>query len=106
MTITAEAHTDCYTAEVKFDAVRWFEQAADAEIIALSECGWGGDIPSDGVALSEEAHNAEVADFFTVHRVLRRKNPDIGFECYVSDAEARAWVAVNRPALVAQLGED
>jgi hypothetical protein len=105
-TIPAEVHTDCRTAEAKFDAERWFEQASDEDILQLNDCGWGGDLPADEVAeyFSDGKLDPNVVEVFNVLHILRRKD-DIGFECHVEEEEAIAWLKKNRPWLHAIIVE-
>jgi hypothetical protein len=103
-TIPAEVHTDCHTAQARFDAEPWFNQASDQAILALAECGWGGDYPADEVAefFSDTKRNKEVEDVFHTLRILRRKE-DIGFECHVEEEPAMAWLRQNRPHMVTMI---
>jgi hypothetical protein len=106
MSIKAEVHTDCRTAEAKFDATHWFEQATDNEILDLADCGWGGDFASDAVAeyYNDTASDPAVEEVFKVLHILRRKE-DIGFECNVDETDALAWVKEHRPWLHAIIVE-
>lgn len=105
--IPAEVHTDCYTEETNFDAIRWFEQASDEEILQLHECGWGGDNPSDEVALYFENKKGyeNVTEVFETLQILRRKE-DLGFECHVEEEKALNWIEKNRPYLHAIITND
>jgi hypothetical protein len=97
--IKAECHSDDRRVEITFDALKWFQQASDKEILDLAECGWGGDYPADYVAHffgSRATH-----DLFLY---LEKFAPnDTGFECHVDEAMARAWIAKRRPHLVDKL---
>lgn len=99
--VSAEVHTDCRTFEAEFNATPWFGEASDDDIIELSQSGWGGDAEADDVALGLENKPGyePLTDFFRGLRALRRKNSDIGFECYIKEEEALAWVKENRPHL-------
>ena len=48
--INSSVHTDDYKHDVPFNAILWFEQATDEEIINLIECEFRGDYPADAVA--------------------------------------------------------
>lgn len=102
LTISAEVHTDCRSAEAKFDATRWFEQASDEEILQLAECGWGGEYPADEVAefFSDSKLDEKVVEVFHVLHILRRSK-EMGFECNVNKEEAMVWLQQNRPYLAA-----
>ena len=96
--IPAEVHRDDFQFEASFDALEWFKQASDEEILALAACDWGGDYPAD-----------EVAQFFDT---LAFYNPEVGcvldnttaeegmgFECHVESAAAMRWLKDNKPNL-------
>lgn len=101
--IAAECHTDDRVYEVNFDARPWFEQASEEEILDLARCGWGGNYPSDQVAIDSAEWSDEVSEMF---RYIYRKNSKglgdtIGFECHVESKDAYKWLEANRPGLVA-----
>ena len=80
---------------ITFDASLWFEQASDKEILDLSSKGWRSSYEADQVGEffgSGETANPRIVEFFD------RKVA--GFEVYVNDDEAVAWVKVSRPSLV------
>ena len=91
--VTASAYDDEHYHEVpEFDCTPWFEQAADEDIVALADCGWGGDYPADQVAEYFEYNNhyPEIVALFQYKRS--------GFECHVNETEAVAWLRVNSSA--------
>ena len=94
--IKAEIHTDDRKVEVTFDATPYFNQASDADIVALHDCGWGGDYPSDNVAIFCADINPEVAKLFNYLEIVR----DQGFECNVDEASAILWLKENRKKLI------
>lgn len=102
MIIPAEVHSDDYVYTVNFDAVEWFEQAQDSEIISLAEIGWRGDYAADAVAKFFAESNPDVA---TLMDYLRRisglpSHEDYsGFECSVTEDAVLDWLKINRPAL-------
>jgi hypothetical protein len=105
--IPAEVHTDDYHYEVAFDALPWFEQASDQEIIALARCGWGGDYEADEVAEFCADHNAQVARLFDyLSHGPRMGRDSVGFECRVDNNAALVWIKTNRPALSDKLPDD
>ena len=97
--IRARVHPDDHAIEVPFDATPWFEQASDEEIMELVGCDWGGDYPADRVAMhmADEAH-PEVAAVFRYVEIAQNVR-DVGFECYVEEADAVAWLRQHRPHL-------
>jgi hypothetical protein len=100
MSIKAEIHTDCRTAEANFDATHWFQQASDNEILDLADCGWGGGLAADDVAeyYNDRKSDLGVEEVFTALHILRRKQ-NIGFECNVDGEDALAWLKEHRPWL-------
>jgi len=98
--ITAEVHRDDFHYQAEFDAVRWFEQASDDEIIALAEIEWGGDQASDEVARFFEDKNEDVADVLANTAC----EEGLGFECHVDAGAAETWLKANRPDLYHKLG--
>jgi hypothetical protein len=106
-TIEAEAHTDDRVHEVPFDAVHWFTQASDEDILALAKDGWGGDYSADQVAQWTEAngHIGLEALFGYLERVASTRK-SCGFECHIVEADARPWLEKNRPEVFKQLPEE
>jgi hypothetical protein len=96
--IPAEVHSDDHKYEVQFDALKWFEQAEDAEILALAKCDWGGDYPADDVARFftgrkyKDKGIVQLMDYCT-------RTPEMGFECHVEEKPARSWLTANRPGI-------
>lgn len=113
--IKAEVHSDDHNIEVEFDAVPWFQQATDDEILDLAGCGWGGDYPADAVArfFSDsnsvgDALNQDIAGLFDYLEIIKNdpfKEDQSGFECHVDEASAMKWLETNRPALFQQLSQ-
>lgn len=124
--ILAETHPDDHAKEIEFDATKWFEQASDDEIIALSATDptytppkwsesqilsreqdpievWGQDYESDVISQFMADHNQALKDMFTY--IEWSTKPTKGFECYVLANDARKWIAENRSHLVTKLGE-
>ena len=96
--IHAEVHSDDHVFEISFDASPWFENASDAEITALAECGWGGNYPADRVAKEIPAHDEIKAMFDYLYRISGTRRA-CGFECHVTANDAEAWIKTNRPHL-------
>ncbi len=97
--IRATVHPDDHAVEVHFDATPWFAASCESDILALAECGWGGDMPADNVAYFMEDVDKKVAEMFAYVHVAHEKK-GIGFECYVNEEDARAWLEANRPGIV------
>jgi hypothetical protein len=101
--IRAECHSDDRVREASFDATPWFEQASDKEILDLAQCEWGGDYPADYVAHFMAGKNTAVAQMFQYLELVAPKKDAPGFECYITEKDAFAWVKANRPDLASQL---
>lgn len=108
-TIEAEARTDNYAIELKFDVVPWFKRASDAEIIALANLGsptleglWGGDIEADQVAeYFRHGPTKPLYDYLATKPKMGRDT--VGFECHVNAEQAMAWLRKHRPAVAAKI---
>lgn len=96
--IKAECHSDDRVGEVQFDATPWFAQADDGEILKLASCDWGGDYPSDNVAIFMADHAPKISALFT-YLDARNKISACGFECHVDPDSAMEWISENRPHL-------
>jgi hypothetical protein len=106
-TVSARTHSDDYIFDIPFDATPWFEQASDEDILELAHCEFGGDSPSDAVALFFEDSNDDISGMMNyVHAHNKSETVEhIGFECYVDEAEAMAWLDENRPYLATAIAE-
>lgn len=101
--VRAECHTDDYAFEYEFDAALWFKQAGAKQIIALGNCGWGGDYPADDVAQWMAKYDDRLALLFSYLEIANKGNQTVGFECHVDDGDAAQWLTTNRPALLAEI---
>lgn len=97
--IRAEVHSDDHVFEVNFDALPWFKQATDEEILELAAVDWGGDYISDAVAQHCYQHDSEVEG---VLEYVERTS-QMGFECHVEAADAIKWLEINKPHLYTKL---
>ncbi len=104
--IRAEAHSDDHNVEVEFNAVRWFKQASDEDILELAESGWGGDYPADAVARFFDGKKNGTGRLFRYLEDIAEdwsKKDLRGFECNVSEADAIKWLRKNRPAVLRRI---
>lgn len=96
--IRAEVFSDDRIYEIKFDAAKWFEQADPSALRDLASCEWGGDYPADNVAeFFINDKNSNVADLFDYLHRLHAHGKIMGFECYVNEVDALAWLQTHRP---------
>jgi len=98
--IRARCYSDDRRIEVKFDATPWFAKATNDEITSLSECGFGGDYAADEVAIWMANHDDEIARMFQYIEAVTSHRHREGFECFVDEESATAWVKANRPYLI------
>ena len=87
-----------YAAE--FNAVAWFEQAEDSEILKLAEEDWGNGYAADDVGMFMADHVPDVQKMFDYleHYNQAHKEP-IGWACTVNAGDALAWLKAHRPQL-------
>jgi hypothetical protein len=110
--ITAEAWVDGHRDQsVVFNAARWFNQAADDEILHLATDGWGFDYGADAVAEDSAAWVPELAAMFRLKDQLNSMRDSFasdpfGFECEVQNEEAVRWLRWKRPALLPLIGAE
>lgn len=98
--IRAEAHSDDFAVEVEFNALQWFEQASQQDILALCECEWGGDYPADRVAEFMAEHDTMLESMFEHIFVYNESHKDhIGYECHVNSEDALRWLKDRMPDL-------
>lgn len=95
-TIPAECHTDDHAIKIPFDALKWFEQASNQEITALSDCGWRGDYAADAVAQESAVFHPSLNTIFDYKGGDKNH---CGFECSVDEDKALAWLILNKPTL-------
>jgi hypothetical protein len=105
--IHAFAWTDDHAVEVNFDALEWFKQASDDDILGLSRCNayeeyWGYDYPSDEVAIWTADINGALSDLFWYQQVSKKG----GFECRVDVLDAMKWLKEHRPELATSIEEE
>lgn len=95
--------TDDHVYEVEFDGRPYFMQAADKELVAIIEVGYGGDYETDNIAEFMASRNKQLAEAFEYHNAINRApgRDSTGFECRVVDVTAYLkWMdEFRRPAL-------
>lgn len=105
--IGAECHSDDWVVEVKFNALEWFKNATDEEILSLASCGWGGDYASDAVAHFMEEKDEKVDDMFKYLKLASSQRYSPGFECNITDVYAAlCWLKENRPDVLKTIHEE
>lgn len=84
-------------AAVKFDASTWFDQASDADIVALADDEWAMSDLADSVALFCADGDPKLKE------MLADLPKDGSFSCEVDREQAMAWVQKFRPELHPEL---
>src|SRR3989442_13843929 len=93
VSVRATCHTDDYRYEISaFDATPWFIIASDSEIQQLIEDGFGGSYTAGGIAEDAKDYDAQVRAMFAYLDCLPASYDPRGFECYVDEAQALAWI--------------
>lgn len=103
MPIRAVVVSDDKIASAEFDAVPWFRQATDDELVALAYEGWGHEDTSDAVAAFFRRSVPDVEKVFKhVAEMLRYDNriEDAGLGCEIHENDATLWIQKNRLHLV------
>lgn len=103
--VSATVESDDKRVTAAFDATPWFAEAGDQDVLALAREEFGHDFTADAVAEFVADSVPEVRAVLGYVADLKAKNtdhPDAGFGCVVDRAQARAWVAANRPAILAE----
>lgn len=105
--IRAKCWSDDREYTIDFDATPYFKQAPEDDLVALAKCGWARDYPADKVAdffYDKIRAIREMMQFCTKSR--RREGEDIGFECTVHPADARAWLLAHKPGVLFDVPAD
>ncbi len=104
--IRASCHTADNALALEFDATPWFREADPHSILHLAEQGWS----SVWVADALEAHPG----YESLHRLVdyaatRLRDESLedptwaALDCGVDAADAKRWLAENRPEIAAKL---
>lgn len=114
--IPAKITTDDGAFEVKFNALKWFEQASEPDLFGLGLAEWGGDYKSDAVATFIARFDEDVARVFryielrneavghddstaSLRAIRDRVANMIGFDVHIDSTAAMTWLAVHRPKI-------
>jgi hypothetical protein len=103
-------HATCHTADstfcLEFDATPWFNEADAPRIIELAQSGWS----SATIAESLERRRGYERLRDLIEYAAKRLQPESledptwnTYECVVDGPEAMAWLAKNRPDVVARI---
>ena len=98
--VRAECHSDDGIYAAKFNAVRWFEQADDSEIVALAADDWGDSYAADriGMFMADTVPDVQkMFDYLEHYNQTQAKR--IGWVCTVNKACALKWLKAHRPSL-------
>jgi hypothetical protein len=95
--ISGDNHIEC-----DFDAVDWFEQATDEEILDVDRTAWSDSYPTDAVARYCEDQPA-VAKVFEYLEKHAERGEEATYACWISQLDAMTWLWENRPYLARRL---
>ncbi|ABD72054.1 hypothetical protein Rfer_4368 (plasmid) [Rhodoferax ferrireducens T118] len=96
-TVLATVTSDTTRTRVEFDAAPWFAQASDKNIRDLQAINWAHNYAADAVAEYFRKANADIRNIL---------NEGGGFECYVDEDGAMAWLKVHKTELWASFSCD
>ena len=103
-TIPAEVNSDDHKVQAAFDALPYFMQASDDELVALVDCGFGGDYPADEVAQLMVDLDEDVARVFMyLSFEPEHFGERVGFECHIDQRPALLWIKAHRPTAYQRL---
>lgn len=95
MRVSAQVRTDDHAVTAAFDAAPWFKRASAEAILALANIDWGGNYAADDVALYFSSRDERVGQVFDYCAIMKNTAHQVGFECYVDEGEAMAWLKCN-----------
>jgi hypothetical protein len=98
--VHAECHSDDRIYSAEFNAVPWFEQADDGEILELAEDDWGDSYAADrvGMFMADSVPNVQkIFDYPEHYSQAQMKH--IGWVCTVNKEHALKWLKAHRPLL-------
>lgn len=105
--IPAACCTDDYKLEARFDALKFFEQAIEVDLIELVRQGFGGDFAADYVAQYMQDHDEGVRVIFEyLASGPQRQGDPVLYVCHVEAAAALKWLKDNRPTIWQKLIEN
>ena len=98
--VHAECHSDDRIYSAAFNAVRWFEQADDSEVLALAEDDWGDSYAADRVGMFMADIVPDVQKMFDyLEHYNQAQTKHIGWVCTVNKDHALKWLKAHRPLL-------
>ncbi|MDO8416547.1 MAG: glyoxalase superfamily protein [Agitococcus sp.] len=109
LSIPAVVRTDDDHARANFNAIPWFIQASDAEILALQKEQWLCCQEADAVALYMEGGRTnddvnQVFDYLALSNQTEHSSDDLqGFEVYMEDGPVLRYCRAHRYALFVEL---
>lgn len=93
-------HTDDRVYSFEFEAGTWLNQASDAELRALLDCGLGADYAADNIAYWMETRDAVFKNAFVYLQALQNAGQDCGFEVRVDAVDFGNWMQAHRLSLL------
>ena len=98
--IRADCHSDDRVYSAEFDALAWFEQADDGDILKLAREDWGDGYAADEVGMFMADIVPGVEKMFDYLEHYNRAHKEhIGWTCRVNKDNALTWLKAHRPHL-------
>jgi hypothetical protein len=103
-------HATCHTADnivcLEFDATPWFSEADDPSIIDLARSGWSSVAIAESLERRRGYERLHDLIKYAAERLQQESLEDLTwntFECTVDGQDALAWLAKNRPDVMARI---
>ena len=98
--VRAECHSDDGIYAAQFNAVRWFEQADESEVLELAADDWGDSYAADGIGMFMADFVPDVQKMFDyLEHYNQTQKKHIGWVCTVNKDQALQWLKAHRPLL-------
>lgn len=107
MQIPAVAKSDDGVYEVEFDAVYYFQNTSDVNLLSLIKCNFAYDYPADDVVYycahcgpKPNVWLVKLLEYLEAIADIPSKKDVRGFECVIHTPDAVAWLQQHKPHLL------
>ena len=94
--IPAEIHSDDHRVRIDFDALPWFENATERQVLKLQDKDWCCSEPADRVAIEHPDPSKQIARVLDYCETISQTGDAMGFEVWVDPEAAARWLKANR----------
>jgi hypothetical protein len=104
--IRASCHTADNALALEFDATPWFREADPQSILHLAEQGWSSVWVADALEARPGYERLHQLIGYAATRLREESLEDptwAALDCVVDPADAKQWLAENRPEIAAKL---